>query len=65
MNHLFNAWLESFNSFLACSNLSLTVFCCCSDRLYIEPKRINDCNRSLYLVAKFLAIKDPIEKPTK
>ena len=42
-----------------------TIFCCSSVLLYIEHKRVSDCKCELWLIAKFLAIKEPIEKPTK
>ena len=46
-------------------NLSLTNCFCFSLLLYVEHKSVRELNLLLYFGAKFLAIRDPIEKPTK
>ena len=65
VNHLLSACFDKLLLFFASSNLSFTICCCFSVLLNIEQSRINDSSLSLYFDAKFLAIKEPIEKPTK
>ena len=65
VNHLLRACFDNVLLFFDNSNLSLTICFCSSLLLNVEHKSVRELSLLLCLEAKFLAIKEPMEKPTK